>query len=85
MLGLAVCDIEGTVKVILGMSLKISTDAYCSLSYKYSFNLHSVFSPMRWASIQNLVMMKVNLSGPLVCRKLDLGEDCVSKRRQEVW
>lgn len=35
--------------------------------------------------MQSRVMREVNLSGQFVYRKLDLGEDCLSTWRQEVW
>lgn len=70
---------EGTVRDMLGLSPKMFSYKYCCLfSYKYAFNLQSVFSPRRWAFFQNMVMMKVNLSGLFVYRKLGLGEDYLS-------
>lgn len=64
---------------MLGLSPKMFSYKYCCLfSYKYAFNLQSVFSPRRWAFFQNMVMMKVNLSGLFVYRKLGPGEDCLS-------
>ena len=81
----AACGIKGTVMVMLVLSLQMSEEACCSFPDKYAFNLRTVFNPMRWASIQNMVTMEVSLSGLFVYRKLDLGEDCLSTSRQEVW